>query len=182
MLTGRGVLDVFHCLRLPGEPSFAGGVFVTIACHDTKSWGMMRDKGHVVAQNGRTAMIALPRHLLGLEAATTVFELPLQGCSSGGQRPCPVIDLTAHADRDLRAGTLLVAEGHHHTIAGGVVAHDACGGGVGCDAHPLLSCRRGRLLRDVAAGQPILCGDVDLDTGSELLALRRAQDGVVDWN
>ena len=30
---------------------------------------MLREKGHVLARNGRTAMIGLPRHLLGLDAA-----------------------------------------------------------------------------------------------------------------
>ena len=28
----------------------------------------------------------------------------------------------------------------------------------------------------------ILCGDVDLDTGSELYRLRAAQDAVTDWS
>src|SRR5690606_15075532 len=117
LLDGKGQLDVFHCLRLPGEPSFAGGVFITVVCRDGETWDMLRDKGHVVARNGRTAMIGLPRHLLGLEAATSVFETALLGVSSGADKPRPVIDLTAHADADLPAGTLLLAEGHHHTIA-----------------------------------------------------------------
>jgi predicted homoserine dehydrogenase-like protein len=32
------------------------------------------------------------------------------------------------------------------------------------------------LKRAVKAGRPILCGDVELDESSELLALRREQD------
>jgi predicted homoserine dehydrogenase-like protein len=44
----------------------------------------------------------------------------------------------------------------------------------------LLSGRR--LKRDVKEGQMILCGDVDLDTGSELYRLRAAQDAVTDWS
>lgn len=169
LLAGRGVLDVFHCLRLPDEPSFAGGVFVTVACRDAESWDMLRDKGHVVARNGRTAMIGLPRHLLGLEAATTVFEVALRGVSSGAARPRPVIDLTAHADRDLAAGTLLLAQGHHHSIDG--VSGRMTPAAAILDAVPIpyylaAGCR---LRRDVAAGQPILCGDVALDEGSALL-------------
>lgn len=182
LLTGQGQLDVFNCLRLPGEPSFAGGVFVTVACEDDETWAMLRDKGHVVARNGRTAMIGLPRHLLGMEAATTVFEAALLGVSSGAEKPRPVMDLTAHADADLSAGSLLVAEGHHHTIAhvsgrmtpARVLASDAP------IPYYLLSGRR--LKRDVKAGQMILCGDVDLDTDSELYRLRAAQDAVTDWS
>ena len=37
------------------------------------------------------------------------------------------------------------------------------------------------LRRDVAAGQPILSGDVALDEGSALLRLRRQQDAITDW-
>ncbi|WP_199262344.1 SAF domain-containing protein [Paracoccus binzhouensis] len=176
-------LDVFHCLRLPGEPSFAGGVFVTVACKDDESWDMLRDKGHVVARNGRTAMIGLPRHLLGLEAATTVFEAALLGQSSGAALPRPVIDLTAHADRDLPAGTLLLAEGHHHTIAH--VSSRMTPAVPLSDAAPIpyyLAAGR-RLVRDVRAGAPITCADVECDEGSELWRLRQAQDAVApgDW-
>lgn len=183
LLDTRSCLDVFHCLRLPGEPSFAGGVFVTVACRDSASWDMLREKGHVVAANGRTAMIGLPRHLLGLEAATTVFETALLGLSSGGSRPRPVIDLTAHADHDLPAGTVLTAEGHHHTIRN--VSSRMTPAAVLSDDVPIpyyLAAGR-RLNRAVSAGQPICCADVELDETSELMRLRVAQDAIVadDW-
>ena len=181
LLAGQGQLDVFHCLRLPGEPSFAGGVFVTVACRDDETWQMLREKGHVVARNGRTAMIGLPRHLLGLEAATSVFECALLGVSSGADRPRPAIDLTAHADADLPAGTLLLAEGHHHTIAD-VSGRMTPARALAEDAPiPYYLASGRRLKRGVAAGRAILCGDVDLDTGSELYRLRAAQDAVTDW-
>jgi predicted homoserine dehydrogenase-like protein len=178
LLAGRRRLDVFHCLRLPGEPSFAGGVFVTVACRDGETWAMLREKGHVVARNGRTAMIGLPRHLLGLEAATTVFEAAHLGRSSGGARPRPVIDLTAHADESLPAGTVLRAEGHHHTIAH-VSARMTPAAPLSEDAPiPYYLAAGRRLVRDVPAGRAIHCGDVELDERSELVRLRRLQDGV----
>ena len=182
LLTGQGQLDVFNCLRLPGEPSFAGGVFVTVACEDDETWEMLREKGHVVARNGKTAMIGLPRHLLGMEAATTVFEVALLGVSSGADKPRPVMDLTAHADADLPAGSLLVAEGHHHTIrnvSGRMTPARALSDDTPIPYY-LLSGRK--LKRDVRAGQMILCGDVDLDTGSELYRLRVQQDAITDWS
>lgn len=181
LLTAPGRLEVFHCLRLPGEPSFAGGVFVTVACRDDESWQMLREKGHVVARNGRTAMIGLPRHLLGLEAATSVFETALLGASSGAVAPRPVIDLTAHADRDLAAGTLLEAVGHHHTIAG-VSGRMTPAGRLHADAPiPYYLAAGRRLLNPVPAGRAIRCRDVALDETSELWRLRRAQDAVTDW-
>lgn len=178
LLAGRGCLDVFHCLRLPGEPSFAGGVFVTVACHDDDSWDMLREKGHVVAINGRTAMMALPRHLLGLEAATTVFETALLGHSSGVAQPRPRIDLTAFADQDLPAGTLLTAEGHHHSIDH--VSSRMTTAMALTDDTPIpyyLAAGR-RLTHAVSKGQPIRCRDVELDERTELLRLRRQQDAV----
>lgn len=178
LLQGRGRLDVFHCLRLPGEPSFAGGVFVTVACRDDETWAMLREKGHVSARNGRTAMIGLPRHLLGLEAATTVFEASHLGRSSGGVRPRPVIDLTAHADRDLVAGTMLDAQGHHHSIAHVSSRMTAARALADDAAIPYYLAAGRRLVRDIPAGHSILCGDVDLDDRSELFKLRVAQDGV----
>lgn len=178
LLQGRGRLDVFQCLRLPGEPSFAGGVFVTVACRDDETWAMLREKGHVVACNGRTAMIGLPRHLLGLEAATTVFEAAHLGLSSGAVRPRPVIDLTAHADRDLTSGTVLEARGHHHSIAH-VSSRMTAARALADDAPiPYYLAAGRRLVRDIPAGQAILCGDVKLDERSELFRLRAAQDGV----
>lgn len=178
LLAGARRLDVFHCLRLPGEASFAGGVFVTVACRDAESWAMLRDKGHVVAANGRSAMIGLPRHLLGLEAATTVLEAGLLGLPSGAERPRPVIDLTAHAEADLRAGTLLSAQGHHHSIAH-VSARMTPAAVLGGDVPiPYYLAANRRLIRDVPAGQPIRCADVALDPGSELWQLRQAQDRI----
>lgn len=181
LLSGQGRLDVFHCLRLAGEVSFAGGVFVTVACDDAATWDMLRDKGHVVSRDGRTAMIGLPRHLLGLEAATTVFEAALHGVSSGARAPRPVVDLTAFADSDLPAGTVLRAQGHHHSIAH-VSGRMTPARAVADDVPVPYYLAAGRTLRrDVAAGQPILCGDVALDEGSTLLRLRRMQDAVTDW-
>jgi predicted homoserine dehydrogenase-like protein len=176
LLEGTGRLDVFHCLRLPGEPSFAGGVFVTVRCEDAETWDMLQEKGHIRARNGRTAMIGLPRHLLGIEAATTIFEAAHLGRSSGANRPRQLIDLTAHADRDLAAGTVLRAEGHHHSISG-VSGRMTPAAALEDDAPVPYYLAAGRsLTRNVSAGQAISCRDLDLDDRAELLALRREQD------
>lgn len=179
LLAGTGRLDVFHCLRLPGEPSFAGGVFVTVPCRDAGTWEMLAGKGHVVAANGRTAMVGLPRHLLGLEAVTTVLEAGLLGVSSGADRPRPVLDLAAHADADLPAGTLLEARGHHHSIAS-VSARMVPAAALGDDRPvPYYLAAGRRLVRAVRASRPILCADVALDEGSTLMRLRREQDDLL---
>jgi predicted homoserine dehydrogenase-like protein len=178
LLKRAGSLDVFHCLRLPGEVSFAGGVFVVVRCTDVETWKMLEGKGHVVSRTGRTAMLYLPRHLLGLEAATSVLEAGLKGISSGAAEPRPLIDLVAHADADLPAGTVLTASGHHHSIAhvsGRMVPASPIGPETSV---PFYLAANRKLTRAVRRGNLITCGDVEFDEGSELLALRREQDAV----
>ena len=80
LLSGERRLDVFHCLREPHEPSFAGGVFVVVRARDRASWEMLAAKGHAVSRSGETAMVYVPRHLLGLEAATSILDWPCIGC------------------------------------------------------------------------------------------------------
>ncbi len=63
-------------------------------------------------------MIYLPRHLLGLEAATSLFDLAAFGETPYGPDYAPKQDLVAVTTRSLPAGTVLEAKGHHHTIDG----------------------------------------------------------------
>lgn len=176
-ILGRaGVLEVFHCLRAPDEISFAGGVFVVIRCDHADTWEMLRAKGHVVSRTGRTAMIFIPRHLLGLEAATSILELGLRGVSSGAARPGHHVDLVAYADRALPAGHELRMGGHHHSIDG-VSARIVPAGALDADSPaPFYLASNCRLLRDVAAGAPICMRHIDIAQDSPLARLRSLQD------
>lgn len=169
-------LDVFHHLRAPDEASFAGGVFVVVRCRDAKAWRILAEKGHAVSADGESAMIYLPRHLLGLEAATSVFDLVGLGQSGYGPDYRPRTDLVAVATRDIAAGTTLTARGHHHTIDG-----------VGAQMRPMRPLRDNetapyylvanrRLARGVGAGEAIRFTDLVIEQGSALLDLRFAQD------
>jgi predicted homoserine dehydrogenase-like protein len=176
LLSGDRRLDVFNCLRAPDGISFAGGIFVIVRCEHAETWAMLGEKGHILARNGATAMLWLPRHLLGLEAATSVLEAAVLGRSSGGDGPRPNLDLAARADADIPAGTVLTAAGHHHSIkdvSGVLVAGAALGPNVPV---PYYLAANRRLVGPVAKGNTILCGDVELDETSALLALRRQQD------
>jgi predicted homoserine dehydrogenase-like protein len=178
LLSRGGSLELFHCLRKPDELSFAGGVFVVVRCHDESAWSLIAEKGHVLAPDGKTALIYLPRHLLGLEAATSVIEAAGLRVSSGARTPRPVLDLVGKARTDLPAGTRLSMGGHHHSIE---------------QLSPVLQPARfleneapvpfylmaDRVLRrPVRAGELIRQADVELDETSSLLAMRRHQDAV----
>jgi predicted homoserine dehydrogenase-like protein len=178
LLSGSRRLDVFHCLRLPNEVSFAGGVFVVVRCEDEATWAMLREKGHVLSRSGRTAMLYLPRHLLGLEAATSVLEAALLNISSGGIEPAHHVDLVAHADRDLAAGTILHMGGHHHSIAD-VSARMVPAGPLEPDQPlPFYLAANSKLIRPVDKGALIRLSDVELPHNSVLLDLRREQDAL----
>ena len=178
LLSGGNALDVFHCLRRRDEASFAGGVFVIVRCDDQTTWDLLAAKGHAVSRDGRRAMLYLPRHLLGLEAATSVLDVAIHGRSSGAQSPRPRLDLVARATRDLAAGSRLDMGGHHHTIAGTTAElHPAQPLSA---EHPVpfyLAANR-RLQRPVHAGHLICLDDIEVDPASTLFNLRLKQDAL----
>lgn len=176
ILSGSRRVDVFHCLRKPDEVSFAGGVFVVIRCEDARSWDMLAQKGHVIGRTGETAMVYLPRHLLGLEAATSILDAAVHRVSGYGADYRPRYDLVAVATEDLPAGTPLAMGGHHHTIAG-VTAEFRPAGPIAAEAPaPFYLAADCRLTSPVRKGDEIRVGQLDLSDGSDLLTLRRRQD------
>ena len=176
LLSGAGRLDVFHHLRAPDEASFAGGVFIVVRCEDHASWRVLAEKGHAVAADGATAMIYLPRHLLGLEAATSVLDCAGLRQSAYGADYAPRCDLVAVATRDLAAGEQLEAKGHHHTIDGVAAQMRPAAPLARDETTPYYLLADRRLARPVRAGAAIRPSDVMFDEGSTLLALRQAQD------
>ena len=176
VLGRAGVLDVFHCLRRPDEASFAGGVFVIVRCDDAETWKLLEEKGHLVSRDGSRAMIFNPRHLLGLEAATSVLEAAVHGRSCGSQSPRPHLDLVARTTHRLAAGSMLAMGGHHHTIDGVVAELHPSAQLAAENAVPFYLAANRRLVRNVEAGALVTLADIEIDPASELLALRKRQD------
>lgn len=178
LMGGTRRIDVFHHLRLAEEASFAGGVFIVVRCDNAETWEMLAGKGHVVSRGGKTAALYLPRHLLGVEVATSILDAAGLGRSGYGDDYRPRHDLVAVAQRDLAAGTVLTMGGHHHSIDG-----------VGAEVRPAATLAAERpapfylvadrtLVRPVRAGEAIRLGDVEITTDSGLLAMRHRQDAL----
>ncbi|SNY91631.1 Predicted homoserine dehydrogenase, contains C-terminal SAF domain [Cohaesibacter sp. ES.047] len=176
ILSKTGVLDVFHCLREPGEISFAGGVFVIVRCEHADTWSMLADKGHIISRNARTAMLFLPRHLLGLEAATSLLEAGLLDRSSGAMEPKHCFDLVAFADIDLAEGTCLEMGGHHHSINGVSARLVPAGALSGNSPAPFYLASNQRLARAVKAGGYIVMDDLEPFDPTPLTEIRQDQD------
>jgi predicted homoserine dehydrogenase-like protein len=176
ILTGDRRLDVFHCLRKPDEISFAGGVFVVIRCDDAKSWDMLAQKGHIVSRTGANAMVFLPRHLLGLEAATSVLDAAIHQTSGYGSDYRPRYDLIAVATENLPAGRVLSMGGHHHTISGVTAEFRPAAPLTETAPSPFYLAADCRLANSISKGQEIRMSDLELQEPSALMRLRREQD------
>ncbi|RKR07630.1 putative homoserine dehydrogenase-like protein [Kushneria sinocarnis] len=177
ILQESGRLEVFSCLRFDDEVSFAGGVFVVIRCDESKGWSLLRDKGHVMGRNGKSAMVYLPRHLLGWEAPISLLDAVLHGMpSGGGDATAPHLDLVARATRDLPAGHRFEMSGHHRVIDGlrpeMLPAQPIDDGG----RAPFYLLPDAVLARPIAAGEPIPFDALEIAADTMLLRLRREQD------
>ncbi len=176
VFAGNGFLDVFHCLRTPDEVSFAGGVFVVVACHHQESWELLKGKGHILSREGTRALIFIPRHLLGLEAATSVLDAVAFCHSSGAQQPMPRFDLVARTTRSFKAGESLTMGGHHHVIVGATAELLPSRAMSSQAPVPFYLAANRKLIRNVAAGDLILLSDIEISNESELYKLRILQD------
>lgn len=118
ILPEPGHLDVFSALRLPGETSFAGGVFAIVRTGDPRTWEILRGKGHVVSRDGRTACLFLPYHLMGVETPVTLTEAVRHGRAVTPHLPTQVSVLAGRTTRAFSAGESFVMGGHHHDVEG----------------------------------------------------------------
>lgn len=119
LMSGEGRIDVFNCLRRDNGASFAGGVFVVVRCEDEATWKLLAEKGHVVARNGKAAMLSIQQHLLGVEAPISILAAGLLGLPTGAHDPRPVVDLVARAGRDFKKGDVLsITNIHKHEVQG----------------------------------------------------------------
>jgi predicted homoserine dehydrogenase-like protein len=155
-----GVVDVFSALRLPGEASFAGGVFAIVRTGDPVTWELLRGKGHIVSRDGRYACVYWPYHFMGVETPLTVHAAMRRAPAPA---PRPTVLLAARATEDIAAGTVFAVAGHHHEIAG--VAPVMVEPDDAVSAYYLLD--DARTVRPVARGELVGFQDVEgVDAGA----------------
>ncbi|WP_210716620.1 homoserine dehydrogenase [Amycolatopsis acididurans] len=147
-------LDVFSALRLPGEASFAGGVFAVVRTGDPETWRMLAGKGHVVSRDGRYACVFWPYHLMGVETPLTIT-----AAVHGPGVPAPARHsiLAGRTARAFRAGDEFAVHGHHHEVDG---VDPLVRQAKPDDTVPFYLLGGARLVRDVPAGHVLEFGDV----------------------
>jgi predicted homoserine dehydrogenase-like protein len=157
LIGAPGSVEVFSMLRLPGEASFAGGVFVVVRTNDDVTWEMLRGKGHVVSRDGRYACLFWPYHAMGIETPLTV-RAAVDGAP--GRVPRQHTVLAARTTEPMEPGRAFRVEGHHHEIAGvAPVLVAAADAPADLAAYYLLS--GAHLVRPVGAGELISLSDLE---------------------
>lgn len=169
LLNGDGVVDVCTSLRLPGEASFAGGVFAVVRTGDSVTWELMRHKGHVISQDGRYACIYWPYHYMGVETPLTVHAAVDR---APALTPRHTTILTGRAVEPLSAGTELRVAGHYHEISGVTTAMLPAESG----ALPFYLLDRTRVRHDVAPGTLLTEDDVESIDAAALELFRTGRE------
>ena len=178
-----GQVEVISSVERDGRPVFRDlrwGVYVTFRPGDPAnalSEDYVRrcfgEYGFSTDSSGRYSAMYKPYHAIGLELGISVASVGLRaeatGCASGWRG-----DVVATAKRDLRAGEMLDGEGGYTVYGKLMPAPDSLAlGGL-----PLGLAHRVKLVRPVAAHQPVRWNDIELPRDDPTVAFRREMEGV----
>ncbi len=173
-LAHRGTVEVVSCVHPDGadvDQHLRWGVYVTIEGSGDYIRRCFTEYGLPTDDSGRYTAVYRPFHLVGMELATSVMRAGIQGEATGFPRTFAA-DVAATAKRDLEAGEILDGEGGYCVYGKLMPAASAVRDGI----LPVGLAHALRLKRGVAAGQPILRADVELDEDSDVLRLRKEME------
>ena len=173
-LSHTGTVEVVSCVHPDGtdvDRHLRWGVYVIIEGSGDYIRRCFTEYGLPTDDSGRYTAIYRPYHLVGMELATSVMRAGLHGEATGSPRAF-VADVAATAKRDLAAGETLDGEGGYRVYGRLMPAAAAVGNGV----LPIGLAHGVKLNRGIAAGDPILRSDVELDEDSDVLRLRREME------
>ena len=174
VLHHKGQVEVISSLtaegvQIPYDIRF--GVFVVFEGETDYIRRCFSEYGVKTDPSGRYACMYKRWHLIGLEAGISVAAVGLRGeptgCATGWRA-----DAVAVAKRDLREKEILDGEGGY-TVAGRLVPAEVS---LGENLLPLGLAHGWKLLRPVAAGQPLSWSDVAFDANAAAVKLRREME------
>ncbi len=149
------------------------GVYVTFAAPTEYVRRCFAEYGLKTDASGWYSAMYKPYHLIGLELGISVASVGLRGEATGQARGW-VGDVVATAKRDLKAGETLDGEGGFRVY--GKLLPAAASSAIG--GLPLGLAHGVKLVRDVAAGQPLRHADVAFAGDDPTLAFRREMEQV----
>lgn len=174
VLHHKGQVEVVSSLLPDGTPidyDIRFGVFVAFEGESEYIRRCFAEYGVKTDASGRYACLYKRWHLIGLEVGISVASVGLRGeptgCATGFRA-----DAVATAKRALKAGEVLDGEGGYTVVGRLMRAADSLAQG----CLPLGLAHGCRLLKPVAAGQPVNWSDVAIDAGSAAVRLRREME------
>jgi predicted homoserine dehydrogenase-like protein len=169
-----GQVEVISSLERDGRPVFRDlrwGVYVTLRAGTPYVARCFREYGLVTDGSGEYTSMYKPFHLIGLELGISVASVGLRREATGVARGFRG-DVVATAKRHLREGEALDGEGGYTVYGKLMPAIDSLKlGGL-----PLGLAHGIRLVRPVAAGQPVKWTDVAVDETSVAVRFRREME------
>src|SRR5438552_6037530 len=170
----KGQVEVVSSLRADGTPipyDIRFGVFVVFEGESEYIRRCFSEYGVKTDPSGRYACMYKRWHLIGLEVGISVASVGLRGeptgCATGWRA-----DAVAVAKRDLKDKEILDGEGGYTVV--GRLMPAAASLAQGC--LPLGLAHGCKLLRPLAAGQPLRWSDVAIDAGSSAVRARREME------
>jgi predicted homoserine dehydrogenase-like protein len=174
VLHHKGQVEVISSLRTSGEVipyDIRFGVFVVFEGETDYIQRCFSEYGVKTDPSGRYACLYKRWHLIGLEVGISVASVGLRGEPTG----CPTgwrADAVAFSKKSLAEGEVLDGEGGY-TVAGRLMpAEDSLKNG----CLPLGLAHGWKMLKPVAAGQPLRWSDVAFDSGSTAVKARREME------
>jgi predicted homoserine dehydrogenase-like protein len=174
VLHHKGQVEVISSLTTTGKPisyDIRFGVFVVFEGETDYIRRCFEEYGVKTDPSGRYACMYKRWHLIGLEVGISVASVGLRGESTG----CPTgwrADAVAFAKKNLGEKEILDGEGGY-TVAGRLVpASKSLADGY----LPLGLAHHWKLLKPVAAGQPLRWSDVAYDAASPAVKVRREME------
>ncbi len=174
VLHHKGQVEVISSLRRDGAEipyDIRFGVFVVFEGESEYVRRCFTEYGVKTDPSGRYACMYKRWHLIGLEVGISVASVGLRGEPTG----CPTgwrADAVALAKKTLLAGEILDGEGGYTVVGRLMPAADSLAQG----CLPLGLAHGCKLLRPVAAGQPLRWSDVAIDAGSSAVRARREME------
>jgi predicted homoserine dehydrogenase-like protein len=170
----KGQVEVVSSLRSDGKPidyDIRFGVFVVFEGETEYIQRCFSEYGVKTDPSGRYACLYKRWHLIGLEVGISVASVGVRGeptgCATGWRA-----DAVAIAKKDLKPGEMLDGEGGYTVVGRLMPAADSMN--LGC--LPLGLAHGWKVLKPIAAGQPVKWTDVAFDANNTAVRVRREME------
>ena len=177
VLHHKGQVEVVSSLEADGTPmpyDIRFGVWVVFEGDTEYIRRCFMEYGVKTDPSGRYACMYKRWHLIGLEVGISVASVGLRreptGCATGLRA-----DAVATAKRELKAGEMLDGEGGY-TVVGKLMPAQAS---LAQSCLPLGLAHGWKVLRPIAAGQPVRWSDVAFDANSTAVRVRREMEASI---